>query len=98
MNKLKKLQSQYALKDTDRLGQYHESFWKEYVFNASKQFKVDLSSEQFVKLVNRWAYFDKSYKIPQMRKDFKDRPEFLNWILDTDKLNHLKMFKDNIRY
>jgi len=97
LNKLKKLQSQYGLKDTDRLGQYHESFWKEYIFNAAKQFKVSLKPNELVNLTNRWAYFDKSYKIPQMRKDFKDRPEFLNWILDTDKLNHLKMFKDNIK-
>ena len=97
LNKLKKLQSQYGLKDTDRLGQYHESFWKEYIFNAAKQFKVSLKPNELVNLTNRWAYFDKSYQIPQMRKDFKDRPEFLNWILDTDKLNHLKMFKDNIK-
>ena len=48
-------------------------------------------------LTNRWAYFDKSYKIPQMKKDFKDRPEFLKWILDTDKLDHTKMFKQNIK-
>jgi len=97
LNKLKKLQSQYGLKDTDRLGQYHESFWKEYIFNAAKQFKVSLKPNELVNLTNRWAYFDKSYQIPQMKKDFKDRPEFLNWILDTDKLNHLKMFKDNIK-
>ena len=35
IGKLNKLQSQYGLKDSDRLGMYHESFWKEYVFNAS---------------------------------------------------------------
>ena len=94
---LKKLQSQYALKDSDRLGQYHESFWREYIFNASKQFKVDVKADQFVKLVNRWAYFDKSYKVPQIRKDFSQNKDFLNWILDTDKLDHNKMFKQNIK-
>tara|TARA_E500000318_G_C3499751_1_gene187873 strand:- start:41 stop:898 length:858 start_codon:yes stop_codon:yes gene_type:complete len=97
IGKLNKLQSQYGLKDSDRLGMYHESFWKEYVFNASKQYKVGLKSDQFVKLVNRWAYYDKSYKIPQIRKDFKSKPKFLNWILDTDKKNHMKIAKDNIK-
>jgi hypothetical protein len=97
LNRLNKLQGQYALKDTDTLGMYHQSFWKEYVFNAGKQFGVDIKPDQFIKLVNRWAYFDKSYKIPQIRRDFKGNPEFNKWVLDTDKKNHIKMFKDNIK-
>ena len=97
LNKLNKLQGQYALKNSDRLGQYHEAFWKEYVFNAGKQFNVNIKPDQFVKLVNRWAFFDKSYKIPQIRKDFKGNPQFNKWVLDTDKMNHIKIFKDNIK-
>ena len=97
LSRLNKLQGQYGLKDTDTLGMYHESFWKEYVFNAGKQFGVDIKPDQFIKLVRRWAYFDKSYKIPQIRKDFKGNPEFNKWVLDTDKKNHIKMFKDNIK-
>jgi len=97
LSRLNKLQSQYALKNSDRLGQYHEAFWKEYVFNAGKQFNVNIKPDQFVKLVNRWAFFDKSYKIPQIRKDFKGNPQFNKWVLDTDKMNHIKIFKDNIK-
>ena len=97
LGKLKKLQSQYSLKDTDTLGEYHESYWREYIFNASKQFKVKLKPAQFAKLVKRWAYFDKSYKIPEIKKDYKDNPKFLNWILSTDKQDHSKIFKDNIK-
>jgi hypothetical protein len=97
IGKLNKLQSRYGLKDSDRLGMYHESFWKEYVSNASKQFKVNIKTDQFIKLVNRWAYFDKSYKIPQIRRDFKSKPKFLNWILDTDKKNHMSIWKENVK-
>ena len=97
LGKLKKLQSQYSLKDTDTLGEYHESYWREYIFNASKQFKVKLKPAQFAKLVKRWAYFDKSYKIPEIKKDYKDKPKFLNWVLSTDKQDHSKIFKDNIK-
>ena len=97
LGKLNKLQAQYGLKDNDRLGQYHESFWREYIFNAAKQFKVSLKQNELVNLTNRWAYFDKSYKVPEIKEDFKDRPEFMNWILDTDKLDHNKMWKDNIK-
>ena len=32
-----------------------------------------------------------------IKKDFKTGPEFLKWILKTDKLDHNKMFKDNIK-
>jgi len=97
LGQLKKLQSTYALKDSDRLGEYHEAFWREYVFNASKQFKVSLKPNQFVSLVNRWAFFDKSYKIRDIKKDFKDNPKFLDWILSTDKMDHQNIFKQNIK-
>jgi len=97
LNKLNKLQSQYGLKDTDTLGMYHQSYWQEYIFNASKQFNVKLEDNQLVNLTNRWAFFDKSYKIGDIKKDFKDSPKFIDWVLKTDKLDHNKMFKDNIK-
>ena len=42
-------------------------------------------------------YFDKSYKIQEIRRDFGENQKFLDWILNTDKLDHNKMFKDNIK-
>jgi len=97
LNKLNKLQSEYALTDTDTLGMYHISFWQEYIYNAAKQFNVDITDSQLVNLTNRWAFFDKSYKISDIKSDFKDNPKFIDWIINTDKLNHNKMWKDNIK-
>jgi len=97
LNKLNKLQSQYGLKDTDTLGMYHQSFWQEYIFNAAKEFNTSITQSELVNLTNRWAFFDKSYSIGQIKKDFKTGPEFLKWILKTDKLDHNKMFKQNIK-
>jgi hypothetical protein len=97
LGRLNKLQGQYGLKDTDNLGMYHQSFWQEYIFNAAKQFKVSMKNNQLVNLTNRWAFFDKSYSVGQIKKDFKDNPEFIDWILKTDKLDHNKMFKQNIK-
>ena len=97
LGKIKKLQSQYALSDKDTLGMYHESYWREYIYNASKQFGVKLKPTQFAKLVTRWAYFDKGYKIANIKKDYKENPKFLEWILKTDKLDHNRMFKQNIK-
>ena len=97
LGKLKKLQSQYSLSDKDTLGEYHEAYWREYIYNASKQFGVKLKPAQFAKLIRRWAYFDKGYKIQEIRKDFGDNQKFLDWILNTDKFDHKKIFKDNIK-
>jgi hypothetical protein len=97
LGRLNKLQRQYGLSDKDTLGEYHEAYWREYVFNASKQFGVKLKPAQFAKLIRRWAYFDKSYKIQEIRKDFGDNEKFLDWILNTDKFDHNKIFKDNIK-
>ena len=32
-----------------------------------------------------------------IKKDFKNHPEFLEWILTTDKNDHAKMVKDNMK-
>ena len=55
LGRLNKLQRQYGLSDKDTLGEYHEAYWREYVFNDSKQFGVKLKPEnQFGKLIRRW--------------------------------------------
>jgi tRNA nucleotidyltransferase/poly(A) polymerase len=97
LGRLKRLQSTYGLNDKNTLGEYHEAYWREYIFNASKQFGVKLKPAQFAKLVRRWAYFDKSYKIQEIRSDYKDNPKFVEWIVNTDKFDHTKIFKDNIK-
>jgi hypothetical protein len=97
LGRLKRLQSTYGLNDKNTLGEYHEAYWREYIFNASKQFGVKLKPTQFAKLVRRWAYFDKSYKIQDIRNDYKDNPKFVDWIVNTDKFDHTKIFKDNIK-
>ena len=34
------------------------------------------------------GFFDKSYKIQQIRKDLEKYPKFLDWFLTTDKIDH----------
>ena len=98
LNKLKKLQSQYDLNDSDTLADYHQAYWMEYIFNGAKQTDYpNPVNNVLVKLTKRWAFFDKSYKIPQIRKDLEKYPKFLNWVLKTDKLDHAKLQKKHIR-
>ena len=48
-------------------------------------------------LVKRWAFFDKSYTIPMMKKDLKKHDIFLQWALDFDKKNHTTQVKKNMK-
>jgi len=96
LNKLKKLQNQYKLKDNDTLSKYHQSFWEEFIFNASKQHNYKIPNKVLVNLTKRWAFFDKSYKIPTIKKDIKNE-KFLDWVLSFDKNDHQKWVKQNMK-
>ena len=98
LGRLNKLQSQYALKDNDTLSMYHQMYWQEWILNGAKQTGYPkITNEILVKLTKRWAFFDKSYKIPQMKKQLKEYPKFLEWVLSTDKNDHAKMVKENMK-
>jgi len=94
--RVNKLQSQFGLKDTDTLGLYHQSYWEDYIYNAGKQFGYTIPKTILKKLTKRWAFFDKSYKIPDIKKDLKKQPKFLEWVLTTDKVDHKNMVKKNM--
>jgi len=98
LGKLKKLQNEYRLKDKDTLADYHQAYWMEYIYNGAKQTDYKNPDNRILtKLVRRWAFFDKSYKVPMIRKDLKKYPKFLDWILTTDKIDHAKLQKQHIR-
>ena len=94
--RVNKLQSQFGLKDTDTLGKYHQSYWENYIYNAGKQFGYTIPKTILRKLTKRWAFFDKSYKIPTIKKDLKKQPKFLDWVMNTDKVDHKNMVKKNM--
>jgi len=98
LGKLSKLQNEFDLRDTDSLSDYHQAYWYEYIFNAGKQTdNSNVTNNVMAGLLKRWAFFDKSYKIPQIKKDLKDYPKFLDWVLSTDKNDHAKLQKKHIR-
>lgn len=96
LGKLNTLQKKYKLKPDSTLGDYHQAFWTDYINKNLKRTKTKLPESMFIKLVKRWAFFDKSYKIPQIKKDMKEFPKFLDWVLKTDKEDHKAKFKENI--
>jgi len=97
ISRLNKLQKEYALNDNDTLSKYHQSFWEEFIFNSSKQHKAKIPNKVLINLTKRWAFFDKSYKISQIKKDLSKSPDFLDWVLSFDKNDHQKWVKDNMK-
>ncbi len=97
LNRLRKLQNQYRLKDSDTLGKYHQSYWEAFIYNAIKQHNAKISNKVLINLTKRWAFFDKSYSIPQIKKDLSKFPKFLDWVLSFDKNDHQKWVKDNMK-
>jgi len=98
LGKLNKLQSEYNLKGSNTLADYHQAYWMEYIYNGAKQTDYkNPSNNVLIKLTKRWAFFDKSYKIPQIKKELKDYPKFLDWVLSTDKMDHARLQKQHIR-
>ena len=70
----------------------------EYIHNGAKQTdNPNPSNDVLMKLTKRWAFFDKSYRIPQIKSDLKEYPKFLEWVLSTDKNDHAKLQKQHIR-
>tara|TARA_B100000287_G_scaffold186043_1_gene175921 strand:- start:876 stop:1724 length:849 start_codon:yes stop_codon:yes gene_type:complete len=94
LSSLKRYQSKFGLKDGDTLGLYHQKWWEQFI---TKKSKGKITPIVLKGLVKRWAFFDKSYKIPQIKKDLEGHPEFLDWVLTYDKENHAKQVKENMR-
>jgi len=64
----------------------------------------NLSGKLVQGLVKRWAFFDKSYSIADIKKDMErfrsanpKRKDVLQAILDFDKKDHAKQVKENMR-
>ena len=48
------------------------------------------------KLTRRWAFFDKSYSVRDIKATIKN-DKFIDWVLTTDKIDHLKMTQNNMK-
>ena len=48
-------------------------------------------------LMKRWAFSDKSYKMTEINKLKEDYPKFVEWVRATEKMDHAKMLKDNMK-
>ena len=84
---ISKLQSEFGLKDSDGVADYHQAWWTNFVNKNAK----GLDAQQKIGLVKRWAFGDKSFRIA----DIKDA-KIQKWADSTDKNDQAKISKQNL--
>ena len=89
ISKLKKLQSEFGLKDSDNFANYHQVWWENFI-DKNSPIKVDKLTKEA--LVRRWAFGDKGFRLNTISK-----PELQKWAIEHDKVNVAKQQKDNIK-
>ena len=92
------LKGAYSLGDGDTLGLWHQMYWQEYIMaGANSTDYPGITNNILIDLTTRWAFGDKSYKISNIKKDLKDYPDFLDWVLSTDRVDVVKKQKENMK-
>lgn len=87
LSKIQALQSEFGLKDTNGVADYHQAWWKQFVDKNAK----GLDEQQKIGLVKRWAFLDKGFRI----KDIKD-DKIRAWADGIDKQDQSKISKQNL--
>jgi hypothetical protein len=89
ISKLKKLQSEFGLKDSDNVANYHQSWWDWWI-TSNVPIKVDKLTKEA--LIRRWAFGDKGFRLNTISNE-----ELQKWAIEHDKVNVAKQQKDNIK-
>jgi hypothetical protein len=89
ISKLKKLQSEFGLKDSDNVANYHQSWWDWWI-TSNAPIKVDKLTKEA--LIRRWAFGDKGFRLNTISNE-----ELQKWAIEHDKVNVAKQQKDNIK-
>jgi hypothetical protein len=84
---ISKLQSEFALHDSDGVADYHQAWWTNFVEKKAKK----LDSQQKIGLIKRWAFGDKSFRIAEITDD-----KLKAWAEQTDKQDQQKISKQNL--
>jgi hypothetical protein len=89
LSRLKKLQSEFGLSDSDNVADYHQSWWDWWI-TTNAPIKVDKLTKEA--LIRRWAFGDKGFRLNTI-----SNPELQKWATTNDKVNVIKQQKDNIK-
>ena len=90
LSQIKKLQSEFGLKDGDKVGMYHYKYWETFIQKKSPTKLDDVTRNG---LVLRWAYDDKSFRLD---KNTLPDVKTLEWAKGIDKGDLVKLRGENM--
>lgn len=90
--KLKKLMSNYNMRDSSTFSEYHQAYWEDYV-DKNLGGPGSLDTKTKMGLVKRWAFSDKSFRLD--KKNFTDG-DILSRAKTIDKQKHQAQVKKNM--
>jgi hypothetical protein len=94
-NEIEQLRNRYRLKETDRITEYHKAWWGDVIKTQANKLNYNIPPDVLNTLIYRWAFFDKSESLTTLKKQI-DNPEFLNWVLEFDKSEFKRYYKQNM--
>jgi len=89
------LKTQFGLKDTDLISEYHRAWWRDVIITKAQELGYDISDDLRDTLVDRWAFDDKSTSITAVKKQIEN-PEYAQWVTDFDKKDFKSYQKQNM--
>jgi len=95
LSKLNKLQSEFGLSDSDKVSEYHRAWWEKFINDNAKKLKYVIPYTIVTSLIKRWAYGDKSTKIPELKSQI-DNDKFKEWVNNFDKQSYTNQLKINM--
>lgn len=94
-NEIAQLQNRYGLKDTDRVTEYHRAWWSDVIKTQAQKMGYEIPENVLNALIYRWAFFDKSESMTSLKKQISNS-EFLNWVMEFDKNEFKRYYKQNM--
>ena len=95
INEIDQLRNTYGLQDTDRVTEYHKAWWSNIIRTKAQELGYELPEQVLNVLVYRWAFFNKETTLTTLKKMITS-PEFLAWVLEIDKGEFKRLYKENM--
>ena len=94
-NEIDQLRNTYGLQDTDLVTDYHKAWWANIIKQKAQELSYELPEQVLNVLIYRWAFFNKETSLTVLKKLITS-PEFLAWVLEMDKGEFKRLYKENM--
>jgi len=92
---LAKIQKDAGMKDNQSISDYIRKEYTDLIEGAANKYGFELAPNLLEGLIRRFAFQDKSFRIPQIKKEITNK-DFLNWVLNFDKTGSNDYYKQVI--